>query len=206
MEGIEYNLTEVVIFLIKEESTIYPEEIGRKVKEARLNKSFTQQELADKCSLTKSHISKIENGQASPALATLSKIAKELNAPLSYFLESNNQSKMAIVRNTERTLKVGNEEIGYTYEALAKRPHFSKIEPVIVTVLPEAELVEPFTHAEDEFIFVLSGSINLYYDGELHLLEQGDSAYFEGTIPHIFLSTGKIEAKVLTMFIQVDSL
>ncbi|MDN4607900.1 helix-turn-helix domain-containing protein [Sporosarcina highlanderae] len=187
-------------------STIYHQQIGRKVKEARLNKSFTQQQLADKCNLTKNHISKIENGQASPALATLSKIAKELNTPLSYFLESNNQNKLSIVKSTERTLKVGNAEIGYTYETLAKRTHFSKIEPVIVTVLPEAELVEPFTHAEDEFIYVLSGSINLYYDGELHLLDQGDSAYFEGTIPHIFLSTDDTEAQVLTMYIQTDSL
>lgn len=112
---------------------------------------------------------------------------------------------MSIVRSKERTLKVGNKEIGYTYETLAKRPHFSKVEPVIVTVLPEAELVEPFTHAEDEFIYVLSGSINLYYEGELHFLEQGDSAYFEGNVPHIFLATNSTEAKVLSMFIQVDS-
>lgn len=139
-------------------------------------------------------------------MATLSKIAQELNAPLSWFLESNVQNKMSIVRSKERTLKVGNKEIGYMYESLAKRAHFGKVEPVIVTVLPEAELVEPFTHSEDEFIYVLSGSINLYYDGELHYLEQGDSAYFEGNIPHIFLSTDNTEAKVLTMFIQVDSL
>lgn len=156
--------------------------------------------------MTKSHISKIENGQAAPAVATLSRIARELNAPLSWFLEADTQNKMSIVRSKERTVKVGDKDIGYMYETLAKRPHFSKIEPVIVTVLPEAELVEPFTHAEDEFIYVLSGSINLYYDGELHFLEQGDSAYFEGNVPHIFLSTDNTEAKVLTMFIQVDSL
>ncbi|MDI2589459.1 XRE family transcriptional regulator [Psychrobacillus sp. NEAU-3TGS] len=181
--------------------------MGKKVKEARLNQSFTQQELAEKCNLTKSHISKIENGQAAPAVATLSKIAQELNAPLSWFLEANNQSKLSIVKNNEKKLRLGNKEIGYTYEALANRNQFSKIEPVVVTVLPEADLVEPFTHIEDEFIYILSGSINLYYDGELHFLEQGDSAYFEGNIPHIFLSADKnTEAKVLTLFIQGNAL
>ncbi|MFJ7969876.1 helix-turn-helix domain-containing protein [Psychrobacillus sp. NPDC096389] len=186
---------------------MYLQHIGKKVKEARLNQSLTQQELAEKCNLTKSHISKIENGQASPAVATLSKIAQELNAPLSWFLEANNQNKLAIVKNNEKKLKLGNKEIGYTYEALANRNQFSKIEPVIVTVLPEADLVEPFTHIEDEFIYILSGSINLYYDGELYFLEPGDSAYFEGNIPHIFLSADKnTEAKVLTLFIQGNTL
>lgn len=186
MEGIHINL----------------QNIGQKVKEARLNRPFTQQELAERCNLTKSHISKIENGQAAPAIATLSKIAQELNAPLSWFLESHVQNKMSIVKSKDRTLKVGNKEIGYMYEALANRTQFSKIEPVIVTVLPEAELVEPFTHAEDEFIYILSGSINLYYDGELHYLEEGDSAYFEGNTPHIFLATDNNEARVLCTFIQ----
>lgn len=140
-------------------------------------------------------------------MATLSKIARELETPLSWFLEANLQSKLSIVKSNEKAIKVGNKEIGYTYEALANRPHFSKVEPVVVTVLPEAELVEPFTHIEDEFIYILSGSINLYYDGELHYLEQGDSAYFEGNVPHIFLSTEQNnEAKVLSMFIQVNNL
>ncbi|WP_053590684.1 helix-turn-helix domain-containing protein [Bacillus sp. FJAT-22090] len=181
--------------------------MGKKVKEARLSKSFTQQELAERCNLTKSHISKIENGQAAPAVATLSKIAQELDTPLSWFLESNLHNKLSIVKSNEKTVKVGNKEIGYTYEALANRSRFSKVEPVIVTVLPEAEYVEPFTHIEDEFIYILSGSINLYYDGELHYLEQGDSAYFEGNVPHIFLSADKnSEAKVLTLFIQTNPL
>lgn len=140
-------------------------------------------------------------------MATLSKIAQQLNAPLSWFLEADSQNKLSIVKNSEKTIKVGDKEIGYTYESLANRPHFSNIKPVIVTVLPESELVEPFTHVEDEFIYILSGTINLYYDGELHYLKQGDSAYFEGNVPHIFLSTdSKSEAKVLTIFIQPTSL
>ena len=188
-----------------EESTIQLQQIGQKVKEARLNKSLTQQELAERCNLTKSHISKIENGQAAPAIATLSKIAQALNAPLSWFLESNIQQKLSIVKNTERTVKLGNKEIGYMYEGLASRPYFSKVEPVIITVLPEADSVEPFTHSEEEFIFILSGSINLFYEDELHLLQEGDSAYFEGNVPHIFLAIDDREAKVLSMFIQTNS-
>lgn len=167
---------------------------------------MTQEELANKCNLTKSHISKIENGRTAPAVATLSKLAQELTTPLSWFLESNIQNKISIVSKKDRNFKIGDKDIGYVYETLANRPQFSKVEPVIVSVLPEADLVEPFTHVEDEFIYILSGAIKLYYDGELHYLKQGDSAYFEGNIPHIFLPVDNNEAQVLTIFIQADSL
>ncbi|CEG23900.1 HTH-type transcriptional regulator PuuR [Planococcus massiliensis] len=184
-----------------EEIIIHLELLGKRVKEARLTKSYTQQDLAALCNLTKSHISKIENGQTSPAIATLSKIAQVLDAPLSWFLESNSEAQLSIVKKSSRSLKMGNAEIGYMYEALANRPHFSKIEPVIITVLPEAEHVEPFTHLEDEFIYVLSGSIKLSYGGQLHILAEGDSAYLDGSIPHIFLNDEEGEAKVLSIFI-----
>lgn len=181
-------------------------QIGKRIKEARLNKAFTQQELADRCGLTKSLISKIENGQTASAVATLSKIAHHLETPLSWFLEENGEKKLTLLPAKNRTSKIGNQEIGYMYETLANRSQFSKIEPVVVSVLPDSSEEGPFTHPEDEFIYILSGSINLSYDGESHFLEEGDSAYFDGTIPHVFLPVNNKEAKVLTIFIQSSSL
>jgi uncharacterized cupin superfamily protein len=94
------------------------------------------------------------------------------------------------------------QNIGYMYEMLANRSPFSRIEPTVVTVLPDSDTREPFTHLEDEFIYVLSGTIDLWYDGETYRLTEGDSAYFEGEKPHIFLPVTEEEAKVLTIFVQ----
>lgn len=176
--------------------------IGKRIKQARLNKGFTQQNLADRCGFTKSLLSKIENGQTASAVATLSKIADNLETPLSWFLEENEQQNLILLPSNNRPSQIGSKEMGYMYERLANRSRFSKIEPVLVTVPPDSEVTEPFTHSEEEFIYILSGSIHLWYDGNSHLLKEGDSAYFNGSIPHIFLPASDQEAKVLTIFVQ----
>lgn len=177
-------------------------EIGKRIRKARLSQGLTQQELADRCGFTKSLLSKIENGQTASAVATLSKIADHLKTPLAWFLEENRDEYLVVSSHQKRNQKIGNKEMGYLYETLANRSRFSKIEPVLVTVPPDMSVTEPFTHPEEEFIYIVSGTIILYYDGERHLLEEGDTAYFSGIKPHIFLPHGEQEAKVLSIFIQ----
>jgi len=177
-------------------------EIGKRIRKARLSQGFTQQELADRCGFTKSLLSKIENGQTASAVATLSKIAEHLKTPLAWFLEENREDHLVLSPQAKRTSKMGSKEMGYLYEILANRSRFSKIEPVLVTVPPDMTMTDPFTHPEEEFIYVISGTIILYYDGERHVMEEGDTAYFSGLKPHIFLPFNHQEAKVLSIFIQ----
>lgn len=60
-------------------------EIGIKIKEMRLKKQLTQEELADRCELTKGYISQIENDLNSPSIATLKDILQVLGSSLSDF-------------------------------------------------------------------------------------------------------------------------
>ncbi len=177
--------------------------IGKRLRTARLNKGFTQQDLADRCGLTKSMLSKIENGHCPAALATFSRIAKNLDMPLTWLLQEEDEEKpLVVVPYDKRGIRSGSDEIGYIYEILANRSRFSHIEPTVVSVPASLETFELFEHDEDEFIYILEGSITLFYDGESQVLHQGDSAYFEGTKPHIFLPFSKKEAKVLTIYVQ----
>lgn len=177
--------------------------IGMRVKQARQNKQMTQQELAEASGVTKSFLSKIENGHASAAIATFSKIAMSLDVPLSWFLEEDNDVKdLILVSHDKRNVRSGGSDIGYLYETLANRSRFSRIEPVVVTVDPTATDVQPFTHHESEFMYVLQGTINLYYDGVLHPMQEGDSAFFDGEKPHVFLANQDQEAKILSIFVH----
>ncbi|TCP27836.1 XRE family transcriptional regulator [Scopulibacillus darangshiensis] len=175
------------------------------MRQARLNKELTQQELSDKCGFTKSLLSKIENGHISVALATLSKIAENLDLPLSWFLEEKEEKNLVIVPSNKRVIRGSSDEIGYSYETLANFSRFSPIEPTIVTIDPDLERTEPFTHKENEFIYILEGKINLNYDGSSFLLERDDSAYFKGGKPHIFLPANEEKAKILTILIQTQN-
>ncbi|MEN1968365.1 helix-turn-helix domain-containing protein [Lentibacillus sp. N15] len=176
--------------------------IGKRIKQARLNKGLTQQQLADMCGFTKGLISQIENGKTSSAVATLSKIAKKLEVPLSWMLEDSPQNKLTILPRANRIPSIGDQKMGYAFEMLANRSPYSKIEPLLVSVHPDEPPKSTFTHDEDEFIYVINGSIDLWYDGQTHRIGEGDSAYFEGSTPHVFLPVNKTEAKVLSIYVQ----
>lgn len=169
-----------------------------------MRKKLTQQQVADQCQISKSMLSKIENGQTASAVATLSKISEVLEVPLSWILDGKTEQSLVLQKKAERTSRVGDENIGYTYELLANRSHYSGIEPAIVHVTPKDSNLrkEGYTHSQDEFIFILEGSIRLLYDEEEHLLEKGDSAYFQGNKPHLFIPVNNEGAKVLTLFID----
>ena len=62
-------------------------DIGSKLKELRTKKNLTQEELGEKCDLTKGFISQIERNLASPSIATLNDILDALGSNLKNFFE-----------------------------------------------------------------------------------------------------------------------
>lgn len=125
---------------------------------------------------------------------------------LSWLLEDEPEQDIVLLPKKKRQAKVGDEHMGYSYELLANRSPFSRVEPTLVHVTPkDANLREEmYTHSHDEFIFVLKGKIQLSYDGELYDMEEGDTAYFKGTKPHLFIPVDNEGAEVLTLFIETD--
>jgi len=186
--------------------TINLETIGIKIKQARLRLKKTQQQVADECGISKSLLSKIENGQTSSAVATLSKISRSLNVSLSWILDDRPETDLVLLPKSHRQVSVGDESMGYSYELLANRSKFSNIEPTIVYVTPkDANLrQEPYTHSQDEFIYILEGSIYLLYEDKKTFMNQGDTAYFKGSKPHLFIPVDNQGAKVLTIFVEND--
>lgn len=178
--------------------------IGHKIKQLRLKHKKTQQQIADACGISKSLLSKIENGQTSSAIATLSKISNQLDVPLSWLLEDAPEKDLIIVQKKERRASVSDYHMGYSYELLANRSPYTGIETTIVHVTPKHENLrkQGYTHTHDEFIYILDGQINLFYDKEIYHMEQGDSAHFSGEKEHLFIPVDNIGAKVLTLFIE----
>ncbi|WP_244275362.1 MULTISPECIES: XRE family transcriptional regulator [Oceanobacillus] len=179
--------------------------IGDKIKQVRLRNKKTQQQIADECGISKSLLSKIENGQTASAIATLSKISDALKVPLAWVLDDKEEQDLVIQRKYNRPSKVGDESMGYSYELLANRSKYSGIEPTIVHVTPKHRNLrqdKTYTHSQDEFIYILEGEMELLYNGEKQFLEKGDSAYFAGSKPHLFLPVNDRGAIVLTCFID----
>ncbi|MGJ9458677.1 cupin domain-containing protein [Oceanobacillus sp. CF4.6] len=120
-------------------------------------------------------------------------------------LDDNPEQDLVLQQGSNRQSKIGDESMGYSYELLANRSKYSGIEPTIVHVTPKTinqRQEKTYTHSQDEFIYILEGTIHLLYDGEKHFMEKGDSAYFQGSKPHLFIPINDEEAQVLTCFID----
>jgi len=171
-----------------------------------LRQKKTQQQIADECDISKSLLSKIENGQTSSAIATLSKISNALDVPLSWLLEDTPEQDLVLLSKLERQAKVDDEHMGYSYELLANRSRYTGVEPTIVHVTPKNLTVreDAYTHSHDEFIYILKGKIELSYNGSKHYMEKGYTAYFKGTKPHLFIPVDNEGAEVLTLFIETN--
>ncbi len=79
--------------------------LGQKLKKARLEKNFTQQDVAGDF-ITRNMLSKIENDLAKPSIKTIEYLAKRLDKPVSYLLESivegikENEESLSVVRDS----------------------------------------------------------------------------------------------------------
>ena len=73
---------------------------------------------------------------------------------------------------------------GYEFSSLAYNFKHRTIEPLLVTLdssQPPAALV---SHSGQEFNFVVEGRINITVGKTSHLLNTGDSIYFDARLPH----------------------
>jgi len=174
-------------------------EIGKRIREFRLKKNFTLQELADKTGYSKGYLSKVEKSEKAPPVATLSVIARELGVSVSVILgEETKNDSICLVRQNERTLmaKTG-EEFGYAYEALANPYPNKHMEPFVLSYPSDDALKHTFQHDGEEMLFVLQGQMRFKYRNNEFILNEGDCLYFDSSVAHTAEPIGDEPLKTL---------
>ena len=176
-------------------------ELALRVKQLRIERGLTLEQVASEAGLTRGWLSKVENFRVTPSLPALSSMASTLGVSLSELFDGlDERPPLVIVRKGEGEIVSRDEhESTYTYEALAHPRPSRRMDPFVLTVPPDAER-EMKDHGGEEFMHVLSGRVLLDYDDETHRLKAGDSAYFDGTRPHRVRNAGKTVARLLLVY------
>lgn len=86
-------------------------DIGKKIKELRILKGLTQEELADRAELTKGFISQVERNHTSPSIATLVDILQCLGTDLKNFLKKMRIIRLSFLMKTILRRKIKNLKI-----------------------------------------------------------------------------------------------
>jgi transcriptional regulator with XRE-family HTH domain len=183
-------------------------QVGDHVRQFREARGITLQELAEKTGFSTALLSQIENRMVSPPLGTLVKIANAFDTSVSSFIGGKEEREFSIVRKEDRTTvsRVGLKEGGksaYTYEALGAGKAGRNMEPFLVRLQPLLDRnVVRNSHEGEEFLFVLSGKVEVFLDKYSDVLSEGDCIYYNSNIPHHVHSTEEKEALILAVIYQ----
>ncbi|MDB5827043.1 MAG: putative transcriptional regulator, family [Variovorax sp.] len=161
--------------------------LGSQVRALRMATRMSGGDLASRCGVSRSLLSRIERGLVSPSVETLDRIATGLQVPISrFFGDQPSRSDFCHVRAGRGILV---ERLGavndYRYELLGHLLSGNLfVEPYLVTLLPEAEPYVTFQHPGLKFLYLLSGEVSYRYGTKVVALVAGDSLLFDATTLH----------------------
>ncbi|PHR25862.1 MAG: DNA-binding protein [Desulfotalea sp.] len=179
--------------------------IGKRIHTFREKIDMTIDDLAERTGLPSSLIADIEDGTVSPALGIMVKISRALGQRVGTFMDDQVAKDPVITRSANRpegvALHKGEVQGHYRYHVLGAGKADRHMEPFFITVTPTQER-EKSSHEGEEFVIVISGTVELQYGKDTHLLGEGDTMYYNSLVPHCLSAVGgeaKIYAVIFTL-------
>jgi transcriptional regulator with XRE-family HTH domain len=171
------------------------EDLGARIKGLRSERGWTQDELASRSGLSKSYLSRLEDGERQPSIAALLSVATSFGVPLNELFGGGQESgPCGIVRADANPPRQGN---GLVYRPLLSGDRVSNIQPIHVTVPAGRTGDERYCHDGEEWIYILHGSLLLTVASEKHTLHTGDSAHFDARLSHRLTALDGRDAEII---------
>jgi transcriptional regulator with XRE-family HTH domain len=177
--------------------------IAQKIRSTRLEKNLTIQQLATRTNVSKGLLSKIENSRTVPSLPVFVTLIQSLDISLKEFFRDIvlvNGKDYLVVKKEQYTSMEREGRVGFNYQhILSQTLTTCTMEAVILDLEPGAK-GRPSTTDGYEFKYMISGSCEYQINDETIVLDEGDSIYFDASLPHIPINrTGK-KAVMLVMY------
>lgn len=170
-------------------------DIGNKIKELRIQKGLTQEELADRAELSKGFISQLERDLTSPSIATLMDILQCLGTDLKDFFSE--EAEEQIVFHKEDYFEKLENELHYKIEWIIPNAQKNIMEPIRLTLKAGGSTYPDNPHEGDEFGYVISGSVLLHLGKKIYLVKKGESFYFTANTTHYIECSKKSDATLI---------
>lgn len=165
--------------------------IGEKLRALRLKKKMGLVELGRHTGLSAAMLSKVERGKLFPTLPTLLRIALVFGVGLEYFFSDDQKRHvLGIVQRAQRKRfpeRPDGKDISFYFEALDFAAVDRKLNAYYAEFQPlQSGKSRTHHHAGAEFLSVLRGKLEIRVGTEDHILDSGDSIYFDSSLPHSY--------------------
>ena len=168
-------------------------DIGKKIRQLRLQNDLTLEDLASRSELTKGFLSQLERNLTSPSISTLEDILEALGTNLSDFFHEK-QEKQIVFSIQDFFV---DEQEDYQIEWIVPNAQKNEMEPILLTLHPHKKSHELSAHHGEEFGYVLKGSVTLVRGNKKYKLKSQETFYIDGTSGHYLYNHGSSDAKVL---------
>ncbi|MGD8521370.1 MAG: cupin domain-containing protein [Desulfobacterales bacterium] len=171
-----------------------PVPVGTKIKKARTSKKFTLDHVANETGFSIDYLKEIEAGNAMPPVGALLQIARALEIDSGSLLkEPESKLESRIKAQTKRTEN-------YAYTTLTPGAENKHLKAFLVTVEAQQDHKGvDYHHEGEEFVYVLSGKIEVSVGEHINTLESGDSLHFNSGIRHQLRSVSNETAELLVV-------
>ena len=169
--------------------------IGEKIKHLRVKNGLTQQELANRCELSKGFISQVERDLTSPSIATLMDILECLGTNLKDFFNDKDDEK--IIFHKDDIFIQEDKDLGHTIKWIVPNSQKNSMEPILIEIQSGGASEPDDPHDGEEFGYVMSGTIFLHLGNQKFKVKKGESFYFKPSLVHFISNESKYTAKVL---------
>jgi transcriptional regulator with XRE-family HTH domain len=176
-------------------------DLGRRIREVRLARQLTLEDVVSRANFTISWLSKLETGQLSPSLDGLVRLAGVLGCGVDRLVAGLVPHPQHVVtrKGTGRQLPQGKQRSCLTREDLADCWPGRAIHPLLLHLSGKEKRGKPESLSGERFLYVIDGQVALEYGNESFLLGPGDSIYLDSAIPHCLMPAGQGPAQVLSV-------
>ena len=170
-------------------------ELGVKIKFLRQQNRLTQEELADRCELSKGFISLLERDMTSPSISTLADILEVLGTDLGSFFQESEEEKVVFTKDNFSVKNNAEEKNSYCW--LIPNAQKNLMEPVLLTLESGGSTYPDTPHEGEEIGYVMDGTLTLIIGGKKHTVRRGESFLIHPDKPHHLENRGKRTVQVL---------
>ncbi len=171
-----------------------PVPVGKTIKKARMSKKFSLDHVANETGFSIEYLKEVESGKAIPPVGALLQIARALEIDSGSLLkEPESKLQSRIKAHTKRT-------DNYAYTTLtpgAENKHLKAFR-VNIEAQQDHKGVD-YHHEGEEFVYVLSGKIEVVVGEHINTLEQGESLHFNSGIRHKLRSVSDEKAELIVV-------
>ncbi|MEJ5242107.1 MAG: XRE family transcriptional regulator [Desulfomicrobiaceae bacterium] len=166
-------------------------EIASRLRGLREALELSVEEVATRLEVDPDAVRRYESGTCEIPAGYLVAVAKHLGVDLTVLVSGAEAHlhRVSLVRRGKGMSVERRKD--YDYKSLAYRFVGRKMEPFLVTVpAKEKEQLTFNEHPGQEFIYMLSGTLEITIGDQVYVLEPGDSLYFTSRTPHALRGIG----------------